>query len=260
MSSKQRNSNHNAIASIYDLKDPPDRHDMALDCINKLVLKYIPEGAHIFDLGCGTGQIAQRLLKKGYQVTGLDSSEGMLEVARKNAPSANFILDDARFFTLPPTFHAAISTDVVLNYILSIEELENALHKVYEALLDNGIFGCEMYIEELCQSSWNKSDSGGGVKDDHVWVDIWSYDSENKVGRKDTTIFELVNGMWQRLDRTFLLKLYSLADVQTALEKVGFTEVSIYDVKQDFGLEQTLGERVCFVGRKKLSESSSRST
>lgn len=251
MSSKQRNSNHDAIASIYDLKDPLDRHDMALDCMDKLILKYIPEGAHIFDLGCGTGQIAQRLLKKGYQVTGLDSSERMLDVARQNAPSVNFILDDARFFKLPSTFHAAISTDAVFNYILSIEELENALHNAYEALLDNGIFGCEMYIEELCQS-WMESDSGGGVKDDHVWVDIWSYDSENKLGRKDTTIFEFVNGMWQRLDRTFLLKLYSLADVQTALEKVGFTEVKIYDVKRDLGLEQTLGERVCFVSRKKI--------
>ncbi|MBP5972966.1 methyltransferase domain-containing protein [Brasilonema sp. CT11] len=259
MSSKQRNSNHNAIASIYDLKNTREGSDIRLDCIEKLILKYIPERSHIFDLGCGTGQIAQKLLKRGYQVTGVDSSEQMLDYARENAPGAEFILDDARFFKLPPTFHAAISTDVVLNYILSMDELKDALHNVYEALLDNAIFGCEMYIEELCQSSWNQSDSGGGVKDDHVWVDIWSYDSENKVGRKDTTIFELVNGMWQRLDKTFLLKLYSLADVQTALEKVGFTEVSIYDVKSDLGLEQTLGERVCFVGRKKLSQSSSRS-
>lgn len=259
MSSKQRNTNHDAIASIYDLQDT-ERHDMALDCIDKLILQYIPEGAHIFDLGCGTGQIAQGLLKRGYQITGLDSSQGMLDVARKNAPSAEFILDDARFFKLPPTFHAAISTDAVLNYILSMDELKDALHNVYEALLDNGIFGCEMFVEELCQSSWNETDSGGVVKDENVWVDIWSYDLESKVGKKNTTRFEFVNGMWQRSDRTFLLKLYSLADVQTALEKVGFTEVSIYDVKRDLGLKQTLGERVCFLSRKKLSESSSRST
>ncbi|MEH2455998.1 class I SAM-dependent DNA methyltransferase [Nostoc sp.] len=254
-SSKQRNTNHDATASIYDLKNTLERHDIALECIDKLILKNIPEGAHIFDLGCGTGQVAQRLLKRGYQVTGLDSSEGMLNIARENAPDAEFILDDARFFKFPSTFHAVISTDGVLNYVLSTEELHNALQNVYDALLENGIFAFELYLEELCESNWKNNEFSGGVKDDNVWVDIWSYDPKNKIGQKDTTRFELKNGNWQRLDKSFYLKLYPQTEIKLALEKVGFTEVNIYDINQDLGVDKDKeSETACFVCRKPLRE------
>jgi SAM-dependent methyltransferase len=249
MSTITRNTNHDTIASMYDLKDI-ERHDIVIECLEKLILNQIPKEAHVFDLGCGTGQIAQRLLKRGYKVTGLDSSEEMLECARKNAPNAEFILDDARFFKLPPNFHAAISTDVVLNYVLNFEELKNSLQNVYNALLSNGVFAFEMYTEEGCESSWKENSDGGGVRDDNVWVDIWSYDQENKLGRKETTRFQLIDGQWQRSDITFLLKLYSKLEIQAALEKVGFREISIYDLKEDLGVEHSTGETACFVCRK----------
>ncbi|MEH2065252.1 MAG: methyltransferase domain-containing protein [Nostoc sp.] len=253
ISSKERNTNHDAIASMYDLKSLLERHDMALECIDKLILKNIPGGAHIFDLGCGTGQIAQRLLKRGYQVTGLDSSEGMLNVARENAPDAKFILDDVRFFKLPPTFHAIISTDGVLNYVLNTEELQEALQNVYNALLENGIFAFELYIKEFGESSWKNSESAGGVNDDNVWVDILSYDIENKIGRKDTTRLQLINGIWERSDKSFYLKLHSEAEVKSALENAGFTEINIYDINRDLGVDKA-SETTCFVCRKPLNK------
>ncbi|MBD2435875.1 trans-aconitate 2-methyltransferase [Nostoc sp. FACHB-110] len=249
MSSITRNTNHDTIASMYDLKGI-ERHDIVIDCLEKLILNQIPPEAHIFDLGCGTGQVAKRLLNRGYQVTGIDSSADMLNCARQNAPNAEFIVDDARYFQLPPTFHAAISTDGVLNYLLTLEELTNSLQNVYNALLTNGLFALEMYIEEGCESSWHENSDGGGVEENNVWVDIWSYDQENKVGRKATTRFQWLNGQWQRSDVTFLLKLYSKFEIQAALEKVGFREIKIYDLQQDLGLDNLISETACFVCRK----------
>jgi SAM-dependent methyltransferase len=251
-SSTKRNTNHDVIASMYDLKGT-ERHNIALECLDKLILQHIPKDSHIIDIGCGTGQMAQRLLKRRYKVTGIDPSEGMLKCARENAPSAEFILEDARFFNLPPTFHAAISTDVVLNYILSIQELIDALQNVYNSLLENGIFAFELYLHELCESHWSNDESGGGVKNDNVWVDICSYDRENKIMHKDTTRFQLIDGNWQREDRTFLLKAYSATEVRYALEKVGFTEIKIFELKRDLGIDKEDG-RAYFICRKQLSE------
>nr|HMS57161.1 methyltransferase domain-containing protein [Fimbriimonadaceae bacterium] len=42
-------------------------------------------GSHLLDMGCGTGRHAIEFAKRGFKVTGVDLSEGMLAVARKNA-------------------------------------------------------------------------------------------------------------------------------------------------------------------------------
>ena len=50
-----------------------------------LSLYPLKPGASILDIGCGTGRHSIELAKRGYQMTGLDLSEKMLEVAKTNA-------------------------------------------------------------------------------------------------------------------------------------------------------------------------------
>ena len=40
------------------------------------------------------------LTDKGFATTGVDGSEGMIEIARKNAPDVEFLVQDARNFSL----------------------------------------------------------------------------------------------------------------------------------------------------------------
>ena len=56
--------------------------------------QHLSPGAHILDLGCGPGRDAKHFSENGYQVTGVDFSESMLEIARKEAPNAQFDLFD----------------------------------------------------------------------------------------------------------------------------------------------------------------------
>jgi SAM-dependent methyltransferase len=51
----------------------------------------------ILDIGCGYGRIDLQLLKKGYDVTGLDANQQFLDVAREKARNAGFGYDQARF-------------------------------------------------------------------------------------------------------------------------------------------------------------------
>lgn len=51
--------------------------------------------AKVLDVGCGAGvPVAEFLIESGFDVTGVDFSEGMLKLARKNVPEAKFIKQD----------------------------------------------------------------------------------------------------------------------------------------------------------------------
>lgn len=250
MSSANRYEEYDPLAfmTFFRTQGSRDRSAIVVSILEELVLEYIPEGAHILDLCCGKGELAQGLLKKGYKVTGLDGSEAMLHQARENTLGGEFIVDDARLFKLPPTFHAVVSVRSLV-HITSFEELTSVFHNVYAALLENGWFVFDLDLEERYQTIWEGSD--GNFTDDSAWIYVNSYDPKEKIGRANYVLFQLINEKWHRSDKTLLEKPYPTAEVKSALEKVGFTEVSTYDAKHDFGADEAPG-RICYVCRKPL--------
>ncbi|BAY34389.1 hypothetical protein NIES2107_62940 [Nostoc carneum NIES-2107] len=102
-----------------------------LPALEKLILPSLIKDTQILDLGCGTGQLAQKLLEKGYKVTGIDASKGMLRYALENASEAKLILNDARILDFPPTFDAVISIGA-FNHVMSLEELTDVFKNVYQ--------------------------------------------------------------------------------------------------------------------------------
>jgi len=79
--------------------------------LDTLIDKIGPQGT-ILDLGCGTGKpILEYLLTRGLSVTGVDASTQMLEIAKANFPSTDFVLQDMRQLELNRTFDAIIAWD-----------------------------------------------------------------------------------------------------------------------------------------------------
>ena len=72
----------------------------------------LPAGAPILDVGCGTGRHSVGLAERGFQVTGVDLSKGMLAVARRRAEAAavevEWVRSDAAAFRRTVSFDAAI--------------------------------------------------------------------------------------------------------------------------------------------------------
>jgi len=72
----------------------------------------LSRGDSILDIGCGTGRHAVELASRGFDVTGLDISSGMLAEARKRASSAGvevaWVHADARRFAFRRGFDAVV--------------------------------------------------------------------------------------------------------------------------------------------------------
>ena len=208
--------------------------------LEKLMLQHIPSNAHILDLCCGTGKLAQALIERGYRMTGIDSSEEMIRFARENAPNAEFIVEDARNFRLPNIYNGVISAYDSLNHIMSLEDLILAFRNVYECLVESGLFLFDLNMEDAYKTFWKGSYGNVTVEDDYAFIAKSSYDADEKIGKVNFTIFRLLEGKWERSDLTFLQKCYSEEEIISALESVGFTEINVYDRQR--GLEGLYGQ------------------
>ncbi len=70
----------------------------------------IPQGARVLDLGCGAGEpIAAWLIGEGFQITGVDFSQAMLEIAEKRWPKGDWRHGDMRTLDLGDCFQAIIA-------------------------------------------------------------------------------------------------------------------------------------------------------
>jgi SAM-dependent methyltransferase len=82
-------------------------------------LKRNVRGSEILDIGTGTGRAAIPLIADGYNLTGIDSSQSMLDAAGRLAGSAPFKLIKGDLFDLPcenQTFDSAIALNVLVHF------------------------------------------------------------------------------------------------------------------------------------------------
>jgi len=96
-------------------------------------------GESILDLGCGTGDLAQKLNSYGVQVMGVDQSESMIEEAGKKYPQLPFEVGDATKLPYISEFDAVFS-NATLHWV---KPPEKALQGIYRALKQGGRFVAE---------------------------------------------------------------------------------------------------------------------
>ena len=83
-------SHFDEIAAVYDESLPAHVVEHYLRKRTAFVARLCPAGT-VLDVGCGTGALAQRLAGRGYEVAGVDPSEGMLEVLRARSPEVRAV-------------------------------------------------------------------------------------------------------------------------------------------------------------------------
>ena len=75
-------------------------------------LALIPQHSKILDLGCGSGKpIADYLIQHDHKITGVDSSDVMIEMARQNFPEQHWLQADMRTVEFDQKFNAILAWD-----------------------------------------------------------------------------------------------------------------------------------------------------
>jgi SAM-dependent methyltransferase len=99
----------------------------------------------VLDLGCGTGRHSVELARRGYEVTGVDLSEAMLERARRRAVDraagrTAFVRGDIQTVQLGMRFDAVVSMFAVVGYQIGDAAVRSTLANVRRHLETGGLF------------------------------------------------------------------------------------------------------------------------
>ncbi|MFH7025301.1 MAG: class I SAM-dependent methyltransferase [Heteroscytonema crispum UTEX LB 1556] len=96
-------------------------------------------GESILDLGCGTGQLTEKIALSGAQVMGIDYAPAMIEKARQNYPQLQFDVADGRNFQVEKLLDAVFS-NAALHWV---PEADAVIRCIYQALKPSGRFVAE---------------------------------------------------------------------------------------------------------------------
>ncbi len=246
----KRYNDYNVLAWLYD-REMGFFGSNIFPFLKMIAGHTLPDGARILDLCCGTGQLAKVLCEKGYRVTGLDGSARMLQYARKNVSSAEFILGDARTFKLPAAYDAVFSTFDALNHIMTLKELEQVFENVYTCLNMGGIFIFDLNMQKHFETNM-QGVRGFREKPEYLYFMRTEYDAEKKLGKYMFTIFRPENTLWKRSNIVLYQTWYPLEDIVFSLKKTGFTSIKTQAFTRQHELQEVNenSDRIFFYAQK----------
>lgn len=125
----------------------------------QLLLDTVPDGSDLLEMGCGPGDPTTKLLSKHYNVTANDISESCLALAKKNAPSANFILSDLTQLDFPADSFDAVVAYYVFHHVPR-DSYASVINNVFKWLRPGGTFMAALYpydVEHLVTEDWHGS-------------------------------------------------------------------------------------------------------
>ena len=157
----------NLVQEGYD-KIAPVYHEQRNQFKNQSILElfshYVGSEGHILDLGCGSGvPVAKFLLNKGIEITGIDISQSMLDLARKNIPSATLIKQNMRQVDFPKNTFDGVVCFYALYHVPRVNH-RDILKNIFRMLKPGGVL-----VFSIGSSAWE------GVEDFHGTQMYWSH-------------------------------------------------------------------------------------
>lgn len=170
-------SNHQAVAQYTRRVENGLRN-----CEKEIIARYFPPQGHILVVGCGAGREAFALETLGYQVTGTDISQALLnqaqQIAAERKSNIQFHLGNGSTLNFPTeTFHAVTLWSQVLGNVPSKQNRIALLGECFNVLKPGGTLSFSVHDLERTYPLLDKNnivpiDQGDTLEDgDFIYKD-----------------------------------------------------------------------------------------
>ena len=207
----------------------------------------------ILDLGCGTGKMTIELARRGYDMTGVDVSSEMLDIARDTAEQADvknilWLKQDMRDFELYGTVGTVVSCLDCMNHLINPSDFRKCLSLVHNYLVPDGLFifdinGKGKFLNVYADNSY--------VMEIENSMCVWQnyYNEKNGICDFYITLFsENEDGTYDRYDEIQREKMYTLRSIRKMLSEAGLEFIGAYS-DFDFSEATDDSERIYIVAK-----------
>ena len=244
---------YDLLAPFYDAINADIDYSSWADFIEKIIVReYSGRPELVLDLGCGTGKMTLELASRGYDMTGVDYSDDMLDVARASAEEKGhdvlWLSQDMREFELYGTVDVTVSCLDCINHLTRPADVEKTFSLVHNYLIPDGLFIFDINgkykFENIYSDRSYVMEEDGGVC---VWQNY--YNRKTKICDFYITLFEEQNdGKYCRHDELQKERMYTLNDIKKMLSHTGMEFVGAYS-DFDFSPADDDDERIYIVAR-----------
>lgn len=241
---------YEGFAEVYDWFMDDIDYDSWVDYIERIWSSYNKTPKLIADLGCGTGNVTERLANKGYDMIGIDISEDMLAEAREKAYENEnqilYLLQDMREFELYGTVDIIISLFDSLNYITEEEDLLKVFKLVNNYLEPKGLFIFDLNTKYKFKNILGEN-TFTQIDDDAAYIWENYYDEDSEINEYYLNIFVKDNdGRYERYEEVHHEKAYEIDVIKDLINKSGLKLLNIYDA-YTFDEPKETSERIFFI-------------
>ena len=241
------------FSRFYDMLTDNVEYEKRADYFCRLLSLCGIKSGILLDLGCGTGSMSVKMVQRGFDVIGVDSSIGMLNAARQkafeNETEVLLLNQSMQEIDLYGTVDCAICVLDGINHLADAGQVKRAFEKVSLFMNKGGAFAFDV----------NTIHKHKNILADNVFV----YELENlfctwqnNYNESDNSVdisldfFEEEDGVYYRSCESFTEQAYELADIKKWLEEAGFEVVGIFD---DMTTDEVMpeSERAVFLAKKK---------
>ena len=100
------------------------------------------------DLACGTGVLCEILYAKGIDASGMDFSEGMIEIAKSRNSEISYEVADMITYRPEKKFDLVTCTGDAINHIMELSDVAKIFQNVYDYLAEEGCFIFDILSEK----------------------------------------------------------------------------------------------------------------
>ncbi len=149
---------YSALAAVYDRMMNHVNYPQWARYLIRLIHKTHIPIQRILDIGCGTGQMVAALTREGCSVEGCDPSLPMIRQAQRGNPQLHFYRDalPELLHTPPGKFNIMLSLFDTINYLPSLDHLQQALETIYQKLATPGVFVFDAVSPRMCETHFNQ--------------------------------------------------------------------------------------------------------